>query len=341
MLTKTKLIPTLIVALVVVLVGGTTAFAEKAIPGDVLYGMKISISEPIASIFALVSKEEKAEWQERLVERRLEEARRLVSNGTFDETTRVALENRINAQIDGFKTTLDALALKKGEAITSSDINIRLQASLEAYQNVLKALSDAPASNAAIQQETAQFLATLEASQEKVRLDHESLAQQIGSTQQNSSTGVTGTVMDATSVLAKQTAAESILRALKLSYQKDKLKLSQNIQTEIDGKLGLSETALEKGVAFAGASDFANAIDQFQSVISSVNEAKLLMLSNVLKNGIRNGDDGDDTDIEDDDLRGSEHDRNSNSSELESTKPYSGQYEPSRSHEESDTEYDD
>ena len=56
-----KLIPTIVIVLVAVVFGSTSAYAEKAIPGDPLYTMKLNVNEKVAGIFS-VTKEEKAEY---------------------------------------------------------------------------------------------------------------------------------------------------------------------------------------------------------------------------------------------------------------------------------------
>ena len=129
-----------IIALVIAITGGTATVAERSIPGDFLYGVKVHINEPVAGVFAF-TKEEKTEWQERIVERRLDEAQKLISNNNLDEATRVNLENQINNKITEFNTNVNELSLQNNEATTSSDLNIRLQASLNAYKSVLENLS--------------------------------------------------------------------------------------------------------------------------------------------------------------------------------------------------------
>ncbi|MCX6757598.1 MAG: DUF5667 domain-containing protein [Candidatus Nomurabacteria bacterium] len=130
-----------IIALIIGLTGSTASIAEKAIPGDFLYGVKVHINEPVAGIFSL-TKEEKTEWKERLVERRLDEAQKLISNNNFDEKVRVELENKINNQIEDFNKSVSELALQKNKSTNSSNLNIRFQASLDAYNNIFGKLNN-------------------------------------------------------------------------------------------------------------------------------------------------------------------------------------------------------
>jgi len=328
LINKNKFVPIFAMVLIVVLTGGTSAFAEKAVPGDLLYKIKVSINEPVTGIFSSLSKEEETEWKERLVERRLEEAQKLISKNNFKKTTRIELENQIKGQIDEFTVNVNELALEKNKSTNSSDINIRLQASLSAHENILKKLSEKETMSTDTKQETKKLLASLDKYKDKVNSDHESLELNMGvesnpkiastnkieddkdtssdsemtskttSSYTSLTTSISATASaDSTSTLAKQNAAENLLNSTKLSYQKEKINLSTNIQNQIDNKLILSETALKEGKTFITSYDYIKATEKFQLVISGINEAKLLMLSNLKKGdieysmGIYNDDD--------------------------------------------------
>jgi len=328
LINKNKFVPIFAMVLIVVLTGGTSAFAEKAVPGDLLYKIKVSINEPVTGIFSFLSKEEETEWKERLVERRLEEAQKLISKNNFKKTTRIELENQIKGQIDEFTINVNELALEKNKSTNSSDLNIRLQASLSAHENILKKLSEKETMSTDTKQETKKLLASLDKYKDKVNSDHESLELNMGvesnpkiastnkieddkDTSSDSemtskttsgytslTTSISATASaDSTSTLAKQNAAENLLNSTKLSYQKEKINLSTNIQNQIDNKLILSETTLKEGKTFITSYDYIKATEKFQLVISGINEAKLLMLSNLKKGdieysmGIYNDDD--------------------------------------------------
>lgn len=303
MINKNKFAPIFIIILFVVFIGGVSAFAEKAIPGDLLYGIKVSINEPVASIFAL-SKEEKTEWQERLVERRLEEMQKLVSNNNFNETLRLSLESKIKNHIDQFSLNATELSLEKKESLDSSNLNIRLQASLKAYENVFESLSSDTTLEEDTKKETEKLLVTIGGYKDKVSSDHNNLELSVGVNLENVSS-TPENVLDFNSTSTKQTAALDLLTSVKLSYQKDKINLSTNIQNQIDDKFALAETTLEEGNTFLIDSDYQNATDKFQLVINEANEVNLLMLSNIIKGDIENdigltNDDDINDDISDD-----------------------------------------
>lgn len=101
MINKDKLIPTIVIIVLLAFIGSTSAFAERSIPGDLLYWVKININEPAAGVFAF-TKEEKTEWQEHLVERRLEEKAKLMSQNKLNDTTETNLEDKIEKHVDKF-----------------------------------------------------------------------------------------------------------------------------------------------------------------------------------------------------------------------------------------------
>ncbi len=77
-----------------ILIGGTVSFAaEGALPGNVLYPVKTELNERVRSVVA-VTPEAKAEWDIKLVERRLSEVKEVSALDTVPlETKEVAREN--------------------------------------------------------------------------------------------------------------------------------------------------------------------------------------------------------------------------------------------------------
>jgi len=72
---------------------GTSYAAEGALPKDLLYPVKVSINEKVRG-FVAVSPRAQAAWASRKVERRLEEAEELASQGKLDANVKMELESR-------------------------------------------------------------------------------------------------------------------------------------------------------------------------------------------------------------------------------------------------------
>lgn len=87
--------------------GAVMAAAEKALPGDKLYAVKINLNEPLQGVFK-VKAEIKRKWQEHKAMNRLKEAETLVEKGTLDEIKRSVIEKEFAKNVDAFlKTNLD------------------------------------------------------------------------------------------------------------------------------------------------------------------------------------------------------------------------------------------
>jgi hypothetical protein len=291
---KYKFVPAIAMFLVAILVGGTSTFAEMAVPGDLLYGVKVSVNEPVAGLFAF-TKEEQTVWRERLVERRLNEAQKLVSSNSLDTENRVYLEDAIQKQIDDFNASADELSKEKDESNKSSDINIRLQAALSAHQDVLLAVLDGEDADTETRLETSQLLIALAQSQNRVRNSYDDLDSLTDTeTTITSSTEDTSTTpVDVVLAQEKQAKALNALSSMKLLFQKERNNLSINIQNEIENKLAEIETAIKDGDALIVSSDFKEAVDKFQSAVSMTDSARFLLLASVIR-----GDIEDDMDIE-------------------------------------------
>lgn len=79
---------------VFVIGGNITYAAEQSLPGDILYPIKLHVTEKVQDVIHFGSKSRVA-WEETKVTRRIKEAEALIENGTFDEIKRVAIEKQV------------------------------------------------------------------------------------------------------------------------------------------------------------------------------------------------------------------------------------------------------
>lgn len=77
---------------------GVIDAAESALPGDVLYSVKIKVNEKIKSVAALTSKA-KTKVEEEKVIRRLDEVKALVKKGDFDNSRRGQVETEVEKSV--------------------------------------------------------------------------------------------------------------------------------------------------------------------------------------------------------------------------------------------------
>lgn len=95
--------------LMLVLTGGVTYASEQALPGDLLYPVKVSVTEPLSGAFVF-SSQAQAQWHADIAETRLAEAEVLAREGALTAETSAELAKRFNkhaeaiAYLDGAAT---------------------------------------------------------------------------------------------------------------------------------------------------------------------------------------------------------------------------------------------
>lgn len=116
--------------LVLMVAGGTQASlaSEGSVPGDILYPIKVAVSEPLSFIFTPTT-EGKASLAARFASRRVDEAAALSSVGKLDEATAEDLATRFDAHVDVLAKETTALEAK-GEIATSLAVRTDLEQKL-------------------------------------------------------------------------------------------------------------------------------------------------------------------------------------------------------------------
>lgn len=137
-------------ALVLVIAGGTQASmaAENALPGDVLYPLKVEMAEPIA-LALTVSPERKAELSARFASRRVAEAAVLSSAGRLDDRAVDELADRFDTHVAALAKETDALEAK-GDIAVSLAVRTDLEQKLTDGASSI-AIASAPAADTQIQ----------------------------------------------------------------------------------------------------------------------------------------------------------------------------------------------
>ena len=79
--------------------GGTSYAAQRALPGDILYPIKINVNEKIADLMA-VTKEAKVKLNKKIIKTRLGEMDKLISIGKFDKKKEVKIEKDLKNALE-------------------------------------------------------------------------------------------------------------------------------------------------------------------------------------------------------------------------------------------------
>lgn len=295
----------LIIAIMLALTGGTSVIAENSVPGDALYTVKTSFNEPIAGLFA-VGKESNAVWQERIVERRLEEIQKIVSEGNLSTTTKAEIETNINNQINKFADMSKDLSEDKDSAISSAELAVRLESALKAHQSVLQRVSDEVKTSTSTKETTKELISVLKERENDVKDDRKRMELALGDGLAISNSTVTSTTSTSTqvtpaAVINKQNVAQKILDNVKAKYQEEKNTLSSSTISKVDAELLNVEKVLVEGKAYVASGKYDLAFNKFQDVIKLANQARVTMLTNSIKINIEDDMDIEHEDDEDDD----------------------------------------
>src|SRR3989344_6955837 len=103
-LTKLSFVPSMAIILILTMLigGGVAVGAEKSLPGDPLYSVKVGFNEEVRGWLS-VSEEAKANWEVERAHRRLEEAEALASNGSLSLEARENIEVNFEAHAERVK----------------------------------------------------------------------------------------------------------------------------------------------------------------------------------------------------------------------------------------------
>ncbi len=104
-----RFVGTVMAALLVVVItgSGVALAAEKALPGDALYAVKVAVTEPIRTAMQ-TSPEAQAAWQSHLASERLDEAEALAATGRLDEPKKQELETLLAQHTAAFEVAVNA-----------------------------------------------------------------------------------------------------------------------------------------------------------------------------------------------------------------------------------------
>ncbi len=151
---RIKLMPIYAVILVVALLGGggVSAAAQGSLPGDTFYPVKVGFNEKVGAAFR-VSEDSRANYEVRLMERRLEEAEEVAAKGDLDAEVKTQIEENFEAHADRVEDRIADFEAKEDFA-PAADIALKFQTSLEAHEQILVKLAEqaeaAPAADIAV-----------------------------------------------------------------------------------------------------------------------------------------------------------------------------------------------
>lgn len=126
--------------LMLAVVGGSTAYAaEAAIPGDILYPIKLNVNEKIA-IALSASYKAKAEIHSKFAERRMREAETLVERSALTKEAKAELERRLETHAAEVDAAVELVELE--DPIAAAEISARLESTFSAHGALIARLGE-------------------------------------------------------------------------------------------------------------------------------------------------------------------------------------------------------
>lgn len=154
--------------------------AERAVPGDMLYPVKVSFNEEVRSGLAF-SPYAKVEWETKRLERRLAEARLLADEGKLTEEVEAEVAQAVQAHSDAAKQEIEVIRANDSDEAAIAEIAFAsaLEVQSEVLENRAEKENSAGNSTAALAGVVAEARNGVEASQETSNPSFEKLLARI------------------------------------------------------------------------------------------------------------------------------------------------------------------
>ncbi len=123
------------VAPLAVLVFSVSYLAERAVPGDALYAIKVSVNEEVRGTLARTSYD-KVVWETERLNRRIAEARLLASEGRLTETVEAEVAEAVKVHSDNARREIEVL--KQTDLEEAALASIALETTIDVQTTALK-----------------------------------------------------------------------------------------------------------------------------------------------------------------------------------------------------------
>jgi hypothetical protein len=237
---------------------GVSWAAEGALPGELLYPVKVAVNEEVVARLA-AGGEGKAQWEGKRIERRLVEAEQLVVAGKFDSTAQALITSSLENHLSKATTEIKNIAIEPSKIAAANDLSVRLESKLRMHTQILSGLegdggdsADGIASAAAA---GAMAVAEVRAEANEKTLANESISKQAALDHQLSSAKAKKELED---LITSNSDADLDVKDAVAKQ------LERIAELEISGK-----SKLEAG-------DYTGAFADYQKTVQLVEEAKVL-----------------------------------------------------------------
>lgn len=238
--------------------------AEKALPGDSLYPVKIGFNEEVRGWLS-ISEEAKANWEVERVQKRLEEAELMASQGSLDAETRAVIEANFQAQSEKVKDRI-AKFENKDNFNAAVGVSSNFEVALRAHERILARLLD---------EETDSVL-KVEIKPIKVRVDSEAISAKKSREDSEDKISAKVRVDIQSAAEGKLKAAENKIEEVEKFIENMESNLGAEATVQAKAQLTLANQTVVEGRAKLESKAYGDAFVLFQKAIRIAQEAKLL-----------------------------------------------------------------
>lgn len=255
--------PMSIFIVIMLVLGGTSFAAEKTLPGDALYDVKVHVNESVGDWFA-ISDEAQAMFETKLAERRLEEAEELAAESKLNAENRVQLEESFSKFADRVENRINMIEEKNPEK--AAEISANFETSLKAHERILSDIASSVNGEAGTQ---VQGLVV------QVKAEQNSSIQ--NKTENEARLGVNTEINVKDSAEGRLHAAENKIAEARNFVNNHSDELSVEIKAQIEAKLKATENLVIQGKVKLEASAYNESFVLFSRAHGMAQEVKLLI----------------------------------------------------------------
>lgn len=251
--------------LIFALVGGgaTTFAAEGALPGDVLYPVKVNVNETVRG-WAAITDDARSSWEVRRAERRLEEAEELAAEQRLDANARAVVENNFERHADRVSERI--MELEGRDAARAVELSARFETSLKVHARILESI--AVSIDGGSEAEAEQFLKRIvyrrDGAQERKEHSEADIEEEKHPDRETAAAG-------------KRKAAENKIAEVSQFIQRLDGRLSTSTVAEVTARLNTAKNYIGEGDAKGMAENYGEAFVFFQRAESTAQEVKLFV----------------------------------------------------------------
>lgn len=244
---------------------GISRAAEFALPGTLLYPVKIHINEPVR-LLANQTPEARAQVQLLIVERRLEEAEQLAVLGKLENIASASLETRMQQATGNVYATIETFAAND-DLTAASRISTRLSTTLRAHQEIIISLSANAKSNTTTPR-TISIVTTIE--NETITGD------EVSSGLDKSLSDKKSARQQATATQRKLEAQQAVTRAEK-TLEEIKANLTETVYERLVERLNAAQAMIQTGDETFAEEQFADAFRSFDKALRGAEALAIIL----------------------------------------------------------------